>query len=396
VKLPIYLDNHATTKVDPRVLTRMLPFFQEEFGNAASRSHVFGWKAEAAVEAGRKQVAELIGATEREIIFTSGATESNNIALLGAVEAYASQGDHVITQQTEHKAVLDVLGAVAKRGVKVTYLPVSRDGLVDPGAVAAALTKKTILVSIMAANNEVGVLQPVEEIGRICLEAGVLFHTDAAQAAGKIPFDVETVHASLVSVSAHKLYGPKGIGALYVRRRDPRVTLAPVIFGGGHERGLRSGTLNVPGIVGFGEAARLALAEMGSEAGRLRDLRDRLLARIRDGLDGVELNGHAEKRLPGNLNVSIAGVDADALMMAMKDIALSSGSACTSATLAPSHVLKAMGLTPEQARGSLRFGLGRFNTAEEIAYVAEQLIEKTKKIRSLSRDHGSRRNSLSA
>ncbi len=381
VKLPIYMDHHATTPVDPRVLERMLPYFKDAFGNAASRNHVFGWRAEEAVEAARQEVAKLIGATAREIVFTSGATESDNLAIFGVAEAYRQHGDHIVTQATEHKAVLDPCAALAKRGFQVTVLPVDATGLVDPAAVEAALTSRTILVSIMAANNEVGTLQPVRDIGAICRKRGVLFHSDATQAVGKVAFDVAAV--DLASCSAHKLYGPKGVGALYVRRKEPRVTLAPMILGGGHERGLRSGTLNVPGIVGFGEAARLAVAARTSEAERLKGLRDRLYTRIGSGLDRVHLNGHPQERLPGTLNISIAGVEAEPLILALRDVAVSSGAACTSATLEPSHVLRAMGVPAELAHGSLRFGLGRFTTQEEVDYVADLVVEKARRLREL-------------
>jgi cysteine desulfurase len=385
MKLPIYLDYNATTPVDPRALARMLPFFSEDFGNAASRSHVFGWKAEAAVEAARERVAALIGARAREIVFTSGATESDNLAIVGVVEAAGRAQAHIVTQVTEHKAVLDTCKALERRGVAVTYLPVDEHGRVDPGAVAAALTDATLLVSIMLANNEVGTIQPVAEIGRICHERGVLFHCDAVQGVGKIPFDVERDHVDLASLSAHKLYGPKGIGALYLRRQDPRVRLAPQIVGGGHEGGLRSGTPNVPAVVGFGAAAELCVAEREAEATRVRDLRDRLHQGICAGVPEVTLNGHLEKRLPGTLNLSFAGLEGDALMMTMKDVAVSAGSACTSATLEPSYVLRALGRSDEQARGAIRFGLGRFTTAEEVNFVIEKVRAGATQLRQLRR-----------
>jgi len=378
------MDNHATTRVDPRVLERMLPFFSDDFGNAASRNHPFGWKAEAAVEAAREEVGQLIGASGREIVFTSGATESDNLAILGVAEFYQSKGSHFITQPTEHKAVLDTLKVLERRGASVTYLPVDRTGLVRPEAVEAALTDKTVLVTIMAANNEVGTLQPLAEIGAICRKKGVLFHTDAAQGAGKFDFDVEAMNVDLVSLSAHKLYGPKGVGALYVRRKNPRVRLSPTMHGGGHERGMRSGTLNVPGIVGFGEAARICREELAHEIAHTQALRERLYATLTKELTHLTLNGHPTLRLPGNLNLSFAFVEGEALMMAMKDIAVSSGSACTSASLEPSYVLRALGVPEELAHSSIRFGIGRFNTEAEVDYVASKVITGVKKLRAMS------------
>jgi cysteine desulfurase len=383
-KLPIYMDNHATTPVDPRVLEAMLPYFTERFGNAASRNHSFGWQAEEAVEAARKQVADLIGATAKEIVFTSGATESDNLAIKGAAHMYREKGNHLITVVTEHKAVIDTCKHLEKEGFAVTYLPVSKDGLIALDQLRAAITNRTILISVMAANNEVGVLQPVAEIGKIARERGVLFHTDAVQAAGKVPFDVNGMNVDMASLSAHKMYGPKGVGALYVRRRNPRVLLTPIIDGGGHERGMRSGTLNVPGVVGMGKAAALARGEMASEAARLASLRDRLLAGLRQGLDEIYVNGSMEHRLPGNLNVSFAYVEGESLLMGVNDVAVSSGSACTSATLEPSYVLKALGTGDELAHSSIRFGLGRFNTEEEVDYVVGKLVSVVRRLREMS------------
>jgi cysteine desulfurase len=384
LKLPIYMDNHATTPVDPRVLEAMLPYFTERFGNAASRNHSFGWAAEEAVEVARKQVAELIGATAKEIVFTSGATESDNLAIKGAALMYREKGNHIITVVTEHKAVIDTCKHLEKDGFEVTYLPVKRDGLVDLDRLRAAITDKTILVSVMAANNEVGVLQPIDEIGRITRERGVLFHTDAVQAAGKVPFDVNRSNVDMASLSAHKIYGPKGVGALYVRRRNPRVLLTPIIDGGGHERGMRSGTLNVTGIVGFGKAAAICREELAPEAARLTALRDRLNDGLHRNLDEIFVNGSMEHRLPGNLNVSFAYVEGESLLMGIGDIAVSSGSACTSATLEPSYVLKALGTGDDLAHSSIRFGLGRFNTAEEVDYVVEKLSSVVKRLREMS------------
>ncbi len=433
LKLPIYMDNHATTPLDPRVLEAMMPYLKEDFGNAASRNHVFGWKAEAAVEQARAQVAALVGASDKEIVFTSGATESDNLALKGALEFYRDKGDHLITLKTEHKAILDsakrlermrqdrveelrllrlaelanedvtadnaealalryrldedpVLArwmAQLRTGARVSYLDVRKDGLVDLEALRAAITERTVLVSIMLANNEVGVVQPMEAIGRLCREKGVLFHTDAVQGVGKVPFDVNRMNVDLASVTAHKIYGPKGVGALYIRRK-PRVRIAPIIDGGGHERGMRSGTLNVAAIVGFGKAAELARQEMESESRRLLGLRERLRARLTSELDMVTVNGSLEHRLPGNLNVSFSCVEGEALMMAIKDVAVSSGSACTSASLEPSYVLRALGVEEDMAHSSIRFGIGRFNTEEEVDFVAGLVIDKVKKLREMS------------
>ncbi len=378
------MDHHATTPLDPRVLEAMLPYFTQKFGNAASRSHRFGWEAEQAVERARGQIAGLIGASPQEIVFTSGATESDNLAIKGAAEAYAGRGDHIVTSAIEHKAVLDACKKLEQRGCRVTWLPVGRDGLVDPGAVRAAIGERTVLVSIMYANNEVGTIQPVAEIGGICKERGVLFHSDAVQAAGKTPVDVGADNIDLLSISAHKMYGPKGVGALYVRRRNPRVQLTAQMDGGGHERGTRAGTLNVPGIVGLGEACAIARREMPEESGRLRRMRDRLRTRLQAELEEVAVNGSMEHRLPHSLNMSFACVEAESLMMGMSEVAVSSGSACTSATVEPSYVLKAMGVGDELAHCSIRFALGRFNTEQEVDYVAARAIEVVKKLRELS------------
>jgi|APLak6261675434_1056106.scaffolds.fasta_scaffold01589_3 cysteine desulfurase len=433
MKLPIYMDYHATTPMDPRVLQAMTPYFVDDFGNAASRNHAFGWKAEAAVEKARKQIAALIGCSDKEIVFTSGATESNNLAIKGVVDFYKDKGDHIITLTTEHKAVLDTCkrlerqrqeridelkiqrlmeltgqdvnpddlasleikhslenDALLKRwidkvrvGARVTYLSPKKDGLIDLEQLRAAITDKTILVSVMLANNEIGVVQPVNEIGAICREKGVLFHTDAVQGVGKVPFDVEAAKADLVSVTAHKMYGPKGVGALYVRRK-PRVRIREQIDGGGHERGMRSGTLNVAGIVGFGAAAELAKNEMAAEAVRLAALRDRLWKGVSAKLDYLTVNGSMTSRLPGNLNVSFAFAEGEALMMAIKDVAVSSGSACTSASLEPSYVLRALGVEEEMAHSSIRFGLGRFSTEEEVDYVIDLMVRAVTKLRDMS------------
>ena len=383
VKLPIYLDNHATTPLDPRVLDEMLPYFKDKFGNAASRNHQFGWEAEAAVEKAREQVARLIGASAKEIVFTSGATESDNLAIKGVAESYGHKGDHIVTCVTEHKAVLDSSKRLAKNGHRVTYLPVAKDGLIDLGDLKSAIDEQTILVSIMFANNEIGVLQPIAEIGKLCRERSVLFHTDAVQAVGKVPVNVEEQNIDLASITAHKLYGPKGIGALYVRKRSPRVELAPMIDGGGHEHGMRSGTLNVPGIVGLGKACELCREEMASEAARQRALRDRLNDKIFAGLDDVYINGSMENRLPGNLNLSFAKVESEPLLMGINDVAVSTGSACSSAAIEPSHVLKALGVG-DLTHGSIRFGIGRFNTQAEIDYVAARVVETVKRLRELS------------
>ncbi|WP_242595162.1 IscS subfamily cysteine desulfurase [Corallococcus exiguus] len=433
MSLPIYMDNHATTPLDPRVLEAMLPYLREDFGNAASRNHAFGWKAEAAVEKARRQVADLIGASEKEIVFTSGATESDNLAIKGVIEFYKSKGDHIITLKTEHKAVLDTckrlervrqerldelkllrLGQLAERdvtpeevpelatkfnldaddtykkwaemptgGARVTYLDVEKDGRVSLEKLAAAMTPKTVLVSIMFANNEIGVVQPVAEIGKLCREKGVLFHCDAVQGVGKVPFDVEKMNVDLASISAHKMYGPKGVGALYVRRK-PRVRIAPMVDGGGHERGMRSGTLNVASIVGFGAAAEVAKLDLPEESARLFRLRERLRTGIMEQLDMVTVNGSLEHRMPGSLNISFSYVEGEALMMSIKDVAVSSGSACTSASLEPSYVLRALGVEEDMAHSSIRFGLGRFNTEEEVDFVIRLVVDKVRKLRDMS------------
>jgi cysteine desulfurase len=384
MKLPIYLDNHATTPLDPRVLDAMMPYFKELFGNAASRNHSFGWEAEEAVEKARKQVASLIGATAKEIVFTSGATESNNLALKGVAQMYAEKGNHIITAASEHKAILDTCKHLEKEGCRVTYLPLQADGLIDLDMLKESFTDKTILVSIMYANNEIGVVQPIREIGKLCKERGILFHTDMVQAAGKIPVNVIEDNIDLGSISAHKIYGPKGVGALYVRRKGPRVQLTAQMDGGGHERGMRSGTLNVPGIVGLGAACAVAQAEMAEESKRLQAMRDSLKDRLMSELDEVYVNGSMEHRLPHNLNISFAYVEGESMLMGINDIAVSSGSACTSATLEPSYVLKALGMGDDLAHSSIRFGIGRFNTQEEVDYTAARVIEVVKKLRELS------------
>jgi len=384
VKLPIYFDNHATTQVDPRVVQAMLPYFTEKFGNAASRNHAFGWAGEEAVENARSQVANLIGATPKEIIFTSGATESDNLMIKGVAEMYREKGNHIITQAIEHKAVLDTCKRLEKDGFEVTYLPVQKDGRVDPEDVRKAITPKTILITIMYANNEIGVINPIAEIGKIAKEHGIFLAVDGVQAVGKVPVDVQKDNIDLLAISAHKLYGPKGVGALYVRRRNPRVQLAAIIDGGGHERGMRSGTLNVPGIVGLGAACEIAQKEMPQEAERLRKLRDKLKAGLEAKLDEVFVNGSMEHRLPNNLNMSFAYVEGESLLMGINDIAVSSGSACTSATLEPSYVLKALGVGEDLAHTSIRFGLGRFNTDEEVDYVTDKMVQVVTKLRELS------------
>jgi cysteine desulfurase len=384
LKLPIYMDNHATTPVDPRVLEAMLPYFTNNFGNAASRNHAFGWTAEEGVENARGQIARLICATPKEIIFTSGATESDNLAIKGVAEMYREKGNHIITQVTEHKAVLDTCKRLEKYGYEVTYLPVEKDGRINLDDLRRAITPKTILITIMYANNEIGVIQPVAEIGKIAKEKGIFFHVDGVQAVGKVPVDVQKDNIDLLSISAHKFYGPKGVGALYVRRRNPRVQLSAIIDGGGHERGMRSGTLNVTGIVGFGKACEIALNEMAQESERLRRLRDHLKDNLFSRLDELYINGSMEHRLPHNLNVSFAYVEGESLLMGINDVAVSSGSACTSATLEPSYVLKALGVGEDLAHTSIRFGLGRFNTQEEVDYVSERVIETVVRLRELS------------
>jgi len=384
MKLPIYLDNHATTPMDPEVLKAMMPFFTEVFGNAASRNHEFGWTAEAAVENARSQVAALIGASEKEIIFTSGATESNNLAIMGVAEMYREKGNHIITSPIEHKAVLDTCHYLESKGYEITYLPVDQYGRVSPDDVRKAITPKTILVSVMMANNEIGSVNPIADIGAVCKQAGVLFHTDAVQGAGKVEIDVQKMGVDLLSLTAHKIYGPKGIGGLYVRRKGPRVRLAPMVHGGGHERGMRSGTLNVPGIVGFGKACELARKVLPEETARLRKMRDRFWSALQAELDELYLNGHPTERLPNNLNVSFAFVEGESLMMGMKELAVSSGSACTSASLEPSYVLKSIGVGEDLAHTSIRFGLGRFTTDEEVDFAIKKTIATVKKLRDLS------------
>jgi len=384
LKLPIYLDYHATTPVDPRVVETMVPYFTQHFGNAASRNHSFGWEAEEAVETARKQVADLIGATAKEIIFTSGATESNNLAIKGVAEMYREKGNHVITCVTEHKAVIDTCKKLEKQGARVTYLPVHKDGRISLDELRDAITDKTILITIMTANNEIGVLQPIAEIGAIAKAKGILFHTDAVQAVGKVPVNVNELKVDLLSLSAHKMYGPKGVGALYVRRRNPRVLLSEQISGGGHERGMRSGTLNVPGIVGLGKAAELCRVEMASESERLRGLRDYLNEQLHTHLDELYVNGSMEHRLPHNLNVSFAYVEGESLLMGINDVAVSSGSACTSASLEPSYVLKALGAGDDLAHSSIRFGLGRFTTKDEVDYVVQKLTSVVRRLREMS------------
>ncbi|HEY3203657.1 MAG TPA: IscS subfamily cysteine desulfurase [Thermoanaerobaculia bacterium] len=399
MQLPIYMDHHATTPMDPRVFEAMTPYFSKVFGNAASRSHVFGWEAEAAVDVAREQVARAMNASEKEIVFTSGATESDNLAILGCARMRRPKGDHVITALTEHNAVLDPCRQLEREGFRVTYLVPEKNGEVSAERVRQAITETTILVSIMLANNEIGTIERLAEIGAVCREKGVLFHTDAVQGFGKISFDVEAMHVDLASVTAHKIYGPKGTGALYVRSRRPRVRLEPILYGGGHERGMRSGTLNVPGIVGFGKAAEIAVAGMSEEARRLRRLRRRLFDGICSRLDDVFVNGPPlpeteadgdlpagteDRRLPGNLNLSFAGVDGEALLISMKDVAVSSGSACTSASIEPSHVLRAIGVPDELAHASIRFGLGRGNTAEEVDYAIDTAVRAVKRLREKS------------
>ncbi|MGB8681385.1 MAG: IscS subfamily cysteine desulfurase [Candidatus Binatus sp.] len=385
LKKPVYMDNHATTRVDSRVLDAMLPYFTEKFGNAASRNHSFGWEAEEAVVRSREQIAALIGAKSKEIIFTSGATESDNLAIKGVIEFYKDKGNHIISCVTEHKAVLDSCRALERAGkATVTYLPVDKYGMVDPDAVRRAITDKTVLITIMWANNEIGTIHPIAEIGNIAKEKGIVFHTDAVQAIGKVPVDLEKAGVDLASITAHKIYGPKGIGALYVRSKGPRVRISPQMDGGGHERGMRSGTLNVPGIVGLGAACEIAGKEMPEEAQKLIQLRSQLQAGLFERLDEIYVNGHPTERLPGNLNVSFAYVEGESLLMGINDIAVSSGSACTSATLEPSYVIRALGIDDELAHSSIRFGLGRFNTLEEVDYVADRVSKEVKRLREMS------------
>ncbi|MEE8310656.1 MAG: IscS subfamily cysteine desulfurase [Candidatus Binatia bacterium] len=388
----VYLDNQATTRLDPRVLAAMMPYLTDVYGNAASRTHAFGWEAEEAVDLARSRIAALIGARPKEIVFTSGATESDNLAIKGVADFYRERGDHIVTVQTEHKAVLDSCRSLERRGdARVTVLRPRSDGRLDLDELAAAITDRTVLVSVMHANNEIGVVQPLAEIGRICRDAGVLFHCDAAQSVGKLPIDVDAMNVDLLSLSGHKMYGPKGAGALFVRARGSRVRLTPLIDGGGHERGLRSGTLNVPGIVGVGAACEIASVEMDAEAARILALRERLRARFVDELDDVTINGDLDQRLPGNLNISFAFIEGDALLMGLKDVALSSGSACTSASLEPSYVLRAIGVRDSLAHGSVRFGIGRFNTRDEIDFVAGRVVAEVRKLRALSPAYAARR-----
>ena len=397
IKTPIYLDNHATTPLDARVLAAMLPFFTEKFGNASSKNHAFGWEAEAAVDSAREQVARSIGASSpREIIFTSGATESDNLAIKGVAQAYRERGNHIVTCATEHKAVLDPCKVLEKQGFNVTYLRVETNGLLDLQRLEDSLTDKTILVSIMAGNNEIGTIQPLEEIGKLTKKKGILFHSDATQAVGKIPIDANQMGLDLLSLTAHKIYGPKGVGALYVRAANPRVKLTPMLDGGGHERGMRSGTLNVPGIVGLGVACELGQKEMRSDAERLIGLREHLRRGLLEQLEDVYLNGDPVRRLPGNLNVSFAYIDGESLMMGLKEIAVSTGSACTSASLEPSHVLKALGIEDSLAHASIRFGIGRFNTAEEIEYTIGRVAEEVSRLRRISPLHKARLERLKA
>jgi cysteine desulfurase len=385
LKFPIFMDNHSTTPVDPRVLEEMLPYFTTKFGNSASRSHQFGWEAEEAVDYARERIAKLIGAKDsKEIVLTSGATESDNLAIKGVAEFYKDKGNHIITTVTEHKAVLDTCKRLEKEGYEVTYLGVAKDGRVDPDDVKKAIKEKTTLVSVMLANNEIGTVQPLEEIGKITRERGVLLHSDAVQGVGKVEFDVQKMNVDLASLTAHKMYGPKGVGALYVRRSKPRVRLVAQMDGGGHERGMRSGTLAIPLVAGFGKACEIMLHEGKAESAKLSILRERLRARIMGRLDEVYINGSVEHRLPGNLNISFNFVEGEGLMMAIKDVAVSSGSACTSASLEPSYVLRALGVGDELAHSSIRFGLGRFNTEEEVDYVADLVVGKVKGLRDIS------------
>ncbi len=385
LKMPIYLDNHATTRCDPRVVEAMLPFLTEVYGNAGSRNHAYGWAAQEGVERAREQTAAMLGADPKEVVFTSGATESDNLAILGVARFYKDKGRHVITTNIEHKAVLDACHALEKEGFEVTYLPVDKEGLVSAQQVRDAIRDDTILVSIMWANNEIGTVQPIAEIGEVCREKGVIFHTDAVQGFGRLPFDVKQMKADLVSISGHKIYGPKGIGALYVRRGRPRIRLEPIVFGGGQERGLRSGTHAVHQIVGLGKACELSVEALtNGEVERVKALRDRLWDDLRANIDEIYLNGSWEHRLPNNLNVSFAYCEGEAMMMAIKDLAVSSGSACTSASLEPSYVLRALGVSEDLAHTSIRFGLGRFNTDADVDYAVNLITEKVKWLREMS------------
>ena len=384
MKLPIYLDYNATTPVDPKVVDAMVPYFTESYGNAASRNHSFGWQVEKVVDDARELIGKLIGAGGKEIVFTSGATESNNLAILGVAEFYKKKGKHIISSPIEHKAVIDPCHALEQNGYEITFLDVDKHGCIDLKQLEESIRKDTILVSLMAGNNEIGTLNPIREIGQITRNKEVLFHTDATQSVGKIPIDVEEMNIDLLSMTAHKFYGPKGIGALYVRRKKPRVRLSPIMFGGGHERGMRSGTLNVPGIVGFAKALELSVEEMASEAERLTGLRQRLLDRLNSELDYIFLNGHPSERLPNNLNVSFGYVEGESLMMGVNELAVSSGSACTSASLEPSYVLRALGVGDDLAHSSIRVGMGRFTTIEEVDYAAEKMIAAVKRLREMS------------
>ena len=384
VNLPIYLDNNATTRTDPRVVDVMLPYFAEVYGNAASRGHRFGWAAEEAVAKARAQVAGLIGADPREIVWTSGATESNNLALKGVMEYYAAKGNHLVTVTTEHKAILDTAKHLENTGHRVTYLTVDKQGRIDLNALATALIPQTVLVSVMLGNNEIGTLQPIAAIGAICRQQGILFHCDATQGVGKMPLNVQELPVDLLSFTAHKMHGPKGVGALYVRRRNPRVRLASQMDGGGHEQGMRSGTLNVPGIVGFGRAAEICQNELAAEQVHLTHLRDRLIQGIMESIDGTTLNGHPTERLPHNVNIAFAGVESEALLTALPEVALSTGSACSSESIEPSYVLQAIGLSRAEAYSSLRFGVSRFTTVEEIDYVLDKLPEAVARLRRLT------------
>ena len=384
MKLPIYLDYNATTPVDPKVVDAMVPYFTESYGNAASRNHSFGWQVEKVVDDARELIGKLIGAGGKEIVFTSGATESNNLAILGVAEFYKKKGKHIISSPIEHKAVIDPCHALEQNGYEITFLEVDKHGCIDLKQLEESIRQDTILVSLMAGNNEIGTLNPIKEIGQITRNKEVLFHTDATQSVGKIPIDVEEMNIDLLSMTAHKFYGPKGIGALYVRRKKPRVRLSPIMFGGGHERGMRSGTLNVPGIVGFAKALELSVEEMASEAERLTGLRQRLLDRLNSELDYIFLNGHPTERLPNNLNVSFGYVEGESLMMGVNELAVSSGSACTSASLEPSYVLRALGVGDDLAHSSIRVGMGRFTTVEEVDYAAEKMIAAVKRLREMS------------
>ncbi len=384
LKFPIFLDYHSTTPVDPRVVQEMVPYFTEHFGNAASRNHAYGWEAEAAVEKAREQIAQLVGANPKEIIFTSGATEADNLAIMGVMEMYKEKGNHIITTPIEHKAVLDTCKYLEQKGCEVTYLNVDQYGMINLEELKAAIKPNTVLISIMFANNEIGTIQPVAEIGKIAKEKGVLFHSDAVQAIGKVPVNVESMGIDLMSITAHKMYGPKGVGALYIRRKNPRVRIAEQMHGGGHERGMRSGTLNVPSIVGFGKAAEIARLEMTEESKRLVGLRDKMHREITKAIPEVYLNGHPTQRLPHNLNLSFAYIEGESMIMGMKELAVSSGSACTSASLEPSYVLKAIGVGEELAHTSIRFGLGRFTTNEEVDFAIKKVIETATKLRELS------------